>query len=70
MLFRSGRGLAVTAASSSQGSHEGGIGREGHYGLRWLAERVQGLGGHAVLEPAASGGSLLSVRVPLGTVTA
>ena len=59
-----GRGLGDTADAAPR------QGQEGHYGLRWLAERVQGLGGHAVLEPAASGGSLLSVRVPLGTVTA
>jgi two-component system sensor histidine kinase UhpB len=39
--------------------------RTGHYGLRWLTERVEGLGGSFGLAPADAGGVRLQVRVPL-----
>ena len=39
--------------------------RTGHYGLRWLTERVQSLGGHFRLEAAAPRGAALQVRIPL-----
>ena len=39
--------------------------RTGHYGLRWLAERVQGLGGRFEITPAAPRGVRLNVRLPL-----
>lgn len=38
----------------------------GHYGLRWLAERVGVLGGRFTIENAAPGGVLLRVWVPFG----
>jgi len=37
----------------------------GHYGLRWLAERIDSLGGELRLEPAAPSGARLKVRLPL-----
>jgi len=37
----------------------------GHYGLRWLAERIDSLGGELRLEPAAPSGAQLKVRLPL-----
>ncbi|WP_018904582.1 histidine kinase [Variovorax paradoxus] len=37
----------------------------GHYGLRWLAERIDSLGGDLRLEPAAPSGAQLTVRLPL-----
>jgi len=39
--------------------------RAGHYGLRWLAERVESLGGGLQIEPAAPRGALLRVQLPL-----
>lgn len=36
-----------------------------HHGLRWLAERVEGLGGTMTLEPLQPRGVHLQVRVPL-----
>ncbi|HEX7383909.1 MAG TPA: HAMP domain-containing protein, partial [Burkholderiaceae bacterium] len=48
-----GLGLAAGAAAG-----------RGHHGLRWLAERVQGLGGRFSIEPRAPRGVRLAVVVP------
>ncbi|WP_431112607.1 histidine kinase [Variovorax paradoxus] len=37
----------------------------GHYGLRWLAERIDSLGGELRLEPAVPSGARLTVRLPM-----
>jgi len=42
----------------------------GHYGLRWLAERIDSLGGELRLEPAAPSGAQLTVRLPLPATSA
>ena len=42
----------------------------GHYGLRWLAERIDSLGGELRLEPAAPSGAQLTVRLPLPATAA
>ncbi|WP_280151503.1 histidine kinase [Piscinibacter sp. XHJ-5] len=39
--------------------------RSGHYGLRWLAERVESVGGQFRIEPRAPRGVRLQVQVPL-----
>jgi two-component system sensor histidine kinase UhpB len=39
--------------------------KAGHHGLRWLGERVQGLGGRFALGPAESGGTRLTLCLPL-----
>jgi two-component system sensor histidine kinase UhpB len=39
--------------------------RSGHYGLRWLGERVEASGGWLSVEPHAPHGVRLCVRVPL-----
>jgi two-component system, NarL family, sensor histidine kinase UhpB len=49
-----GHGLAQDALSQ----------RSGHHGLRWLAERVHGLGGAFAIEPALPHGVRLAVNVP------
>ena len=41
--------------------------RTGHHGLRWLAERVQGLGGSFEITPALPHGVRLNVSLPLAT---
>jgi two-component system sensor histidine kinase UhpB len=43
-----------------------GARRSGHYGLRWLNERVQSLAGSVQLESAQPRGASLRVSVPLG----
>jgi two-component system, NarL family, sensor histidine kinase UhpB len=43
-----------------------GTQRPGHYGLRWLAERVESLNGTLKIEAAAPHGVLLDVSLPLG----
>ena len=42
-----------------------GTQRAGHYGLRWLAERVESLNGMLKIEPAAPHGVLLEVSIPI-----
>jgi two-component system, NarL family, sensor histidine kinase UhpB len=42
-----------------------GVKRAGHYGLRWLAERVQDLGGVLSVSPVQPHGARLAVRLPL-----
>ena len=42
-----------------------GTQRSGHHGLRWLAERVHGLGGHFEIAPASPSGVRLKVGLPL-----
>ena len=39
--------------------------RKGHYGLAWLAERAEGLGGSMSVVPALPHGVQLQVRIPL-----
>jgi two-component system sensor histidine kinase UhpB len=48
------------------GWREKAVEEGGHYGLRWLAERVGVLGGRFTIENAAPRGVLLQVWVPLG----
>ena len=43
--------------------------RTGHHGLRWMAERVEALGGAFRIEPAVPSGVHLQVQVPLVMVT-
>ena len=40
--------------------------RAGHYGLRWLAERVESLHGQLQLGPAQPHGARLQLRIPFG----
>lgn len=56
-LTDDGHGLPSTDAPQEAGT--------GHYGLRWLAERVDSLGGALRLTPAAPRGARLTVRLPL-----
>jgi len=42
----------------------------GHHGLRWLAERVHGLGGAFAIEPVLPHGVRLAVRLPRGAAEA
>lgn len=44
--------------------------RAGHYGLRWLTERVESLGGTLVVEPAQPRGVRLLVQLPIDAAAA
>ena len=57
MLTDDGRGLPGPEAARETSV--------GHYGLRWLAERIDSLGGELRLEPAVPSGARLTVRLPL-----
>jgi two-component system, NarL family, sensor histidine kinase UhpB len=60
--------LQLTLADNGRGLPEGGVAREGHYGLRWLTERVEGLGGQVALAAGDHGsGARLLVTVPMHT---
>jgi two-component system, NarL family, sensor histidine kinase UhpB len=58
-------GLALDLHDDGQGLPAEGTQRSGHYGLRWLAERVEALGGHFSIEPAMPRGARLQVRLPM-----
>ena len=57
--------VLLTLTDDGQGLAPDWAERTGHYGLRWLTERVQSLGGHFHLEAAAPRGVSLQVRIPL-----
>jgi two-component system, NarL family, sensor histidine kinase UhpB len=65
VLQDDGRGLSATRPELDTT-----LTRAGHHGLRWLTERVQGLGGELRIEPSAPRGACLSVRIPLAGVSA
>jgi two-component system sensor histidine kinase UhpB len=44
--------------------------RDGHYGLRWLRERVEALHGSVALDNVPPRGARLAVRLPLIPETA
>jgi len=60
-----GPGVSLELRDDGTGLPPGGLPRSGHYGLRWLAERVEGLNGRMQIENAAPRGVLLQVGVPL-----
>ncbi|MGJ7581578.1 HAMP domain-containing protein [Variovorax sp. RHLX14] len=59
--------LTMTLCDDGRGpaGAEAGAAGTGHYGLRWLTERIDSLGGTLRLEPAAPRGARLTVRLPL-----
>jgi two-component system sensor histidine kinase UhpB len=57
--------VMLTLSDNGKGLAEADRPADGHYGLRWLAERVEGLGGTVKLEAAAERGARLVVEVPI-----
>lgn len=55
----------LTLRDDGRGLPPAGLPSSGHYGLRWLSERVESLHGTVALEPALPRGVQLAVRVPL-----
>lgn len=57
-------GIALQLLDDGSGLPAGWPEGGGHRGLRWLAERVQSVGGHLQVAPGGAGGVCLRVRVP------
>ncbi len=55
----------LSLADNGTGLCDAALPREGHYGLRWLSERVESLGGRLELTPTQPRGATLCVHVPL-----
>jgi two-component system sensor histidine kinase UhpB len=60
-----GRSWCSDVVDDGSGLGGGATTAPGHYGLRWLAERVEALGGSLQLADAQPHGVRLVVRVPL-----
>jgi two-component system sensor histidine kinase UhpB len=58
-------GLSLDLRDDGRGLPAEGTQRSGHYGLRWLAERVEALGGRFSVAPAQPCGVRLQVHLPL-----
>ena len=61
--------VRLTLTDDGQGLAPDWSQRTGHYGLRWLTERVESLGGVFKLAAAAPRGVALEVRMPLALET-
>jgi len=61
--------LTLTLRDDGRGLAPDWAKRTGHYGLRWLAERVEALGGELRVEAAEPGGVHLQSRLPLDAAT-
>jgi len=64
-----GAEVALTLQDDGRGLAPDWSTRTGHYGLRWLTERVESIGGKLGIEAVLQGGVCLSVRLPLDTAT-
>lgn len=64
-LHRDGAALRLDVMDDGRGLPPEGSQRPGHYGLRWIAERAEGLGGRFEIGPATPRGTRLSVVLPL-----
>lgn len=68
-LHRDGERIMLTLTDNGHGLPDGSSATspEGHYGLRWLVERVEGLGGTVALQPSPTPpGARLRVDLPIG----
>jgi two-component system sensor histidine kinase UhpB len=65
LLRADAEGVALELSDEGRGLPAEGWQRPGHYGLRWLAERVETLRGELRIEPARPHGVRLAVRIPL-----
>ena len=57
--------VTLTLRDDGRGLPAGGPPRDGHYGLRWLRERVEALRGSMTLDNVLPHGAQLAVRLPL-----
>lgn len=56
--------VTLRLRDDGRGLPDGGAPRAGHYGLRWIAERAEALGGTVTLAPAPGGGAELCLALP------
>jgi two-component system sensor histidine kinase UhpB len=69
LTLQGGRdGVALTLVDDGDGMPSEAREGQGHHGLRWLAERVEGLGGSFHIGPAARRGVELCIRLPAAAV--
>lgn len=59
-----GDGVTLTLRDNGRGLPAGGWQRPGHYGLRWLQERAEALGGELRIEPQLPQGAQLTLHLP------
>lgn len=64
-LAAAGEGIGLEVVDDGGGLAPGWAEREGHFGLRWLAERVETVGGRFEIGAGAGGGVRLAVQVPV-----
>ena len=64
-LTHDGAALTLTLQDDGRGLAADWSLRKGHYGLRWLTERAEGVGGELRVETVATGGVRLILRLPL-----
>ncbi len=69
-LIATGGGVRLDLHDDGRGLPVEGIRRAGHHGLRWLAERVEGLGGRFEVASVAPHGVHLQIAMPLTEVAA
>jgi two-component system, NarL family, sensor histidine kinase UhpB len=69
-LMATDHGVRLDLHDDGRGLPAEGIRREGHHGLRWLAERVEGLGGRFEVASVAPHGVHLQIALPLTAVAA
>jgi two-component system sensor histidine kinase UhpB len=58
-------GVLLEVTDDGTGVSAQPVGDGTHYGLRWLAERVEGVGGRLALQSVEPRGARLTVRVPV-----
>lgn len=56
--------VTLRLRDDGRGLPDGGAPHAGHYGLRWIAERAEALGGTVTLAPAPGGGAELCLALP------
>jgi two-component system sensor histidine kinase UhpB len=69
-LAKEGPALALEVLDDGAGLAPGWTEGDGHYGLRWLAERVEAVGGRFEIGARPEGGVRLAVQVPIAEVAA
>jgi two-component system sensor histidine kinase UhpB len=67
-LHRDGSTLRLDVLDDGIGLPPEGVHKSGHYGLRWIAERAEGLGGQFEIAAALPRGTRLSVVLPLSVL--
>lgn len=63
---QAGDGVTLSLRDNGRGLPAGGWQRPGHYGLRWLQERAEALGGELRIEPQLPQGTRLTLHLPRG----